>query len=311
MNIGLNLWTAAPGIWWPDGASYAADFAADRYMRDGEAVAAGAAYGVARASSRYAADGGGSFVAFGPDVAARTDCGLSVEPASSNILTDPVGLDAWGAITVSATPLAGPILGIFDTPMLVADTTGSAVARLRHPITPPVTNGMLYALTYWVQAGNTSTMVAIAGGDGGRSRLTIALDTGTAAGLTQGRGPMALTEVVRYGTDIYCVKALWTPSFTGACEVAIGPGTGVMGDTIIALGAFAEPGSAFTSPMIGDGIASSRDADSLTLHLPAGTHELTFTFDDLTTQVIEGAGGDYAVPALARSTIRSVLAVAA
>ncbi|QDZ10717.1 phage head spike fiber domain-containing protein [Devosia ginsengisoli] len=309
MRVGVDLWMV-PGAGNVLGASYVADFAADLYFREGLAVEAGDAFSVARNSVKYAADGSGSFTPFAAGIAARTDRGLSVEPASSNLLTDPVRLSAWLAVAASATPLPMPLLGIFAEPMLLTGTGGTAVDRLRHPTTSSVSNGASYALSYWFQPTVTPTMVAMAGGDGARSRLTISVATAGELGLLAGRGTMTLARLVPHGAGVYCAQVLWTPNFSGVCEISMGPGTGVLRDTIGLLGAFMEPGTAFTGPMIGTGAASSRAADRVTLHLPAGTHELIFTFDDMTTQVIAGAVGDYAVPTdLDRPVIRSVIAM--
>lgn len=307
MHIGINLWTT-PSMWWPGGASYAADFAADRYMRDGEPVSADIAFGLVRSSPKYAADSSGSFVSFGVDVAARTDLGLLVEPASSNLLSNPVGLETWISTMVSATPLPGPVLGIFSQPMLVTDTAGNAVARLRHPSGQSVVAGQSYALSFWIKAGSTPNAGVIASGDGGSSRLAIALPGGAVTTWTSGRGAMTLAGLVQPASDIYCAQVRWTPSYSGACEVAIGPGTGVIGDTVIALGALMEAGTRFTSPILD---AGGRAADTVTLHLPVGMHDLTFTFADGTKQVIGGASGDFVVPTnLDRAVIRSVMGVA-
>ncbi|MCR6673606.1 hypothetical protein [Devosia ginsengisoli] len=307
MHIGINLWTT-PSTWWPSGASYAADFAGDRYMRDGEPVAANAAFGLVRGSTKYAADGSGSFVPFGANIAARTDLGLLVEPASSNMLSNPVGLETWLTTMASATPLPGPVLGIFTQPMLVTDTAGNAVARLRHAMGLSVVAEQSYALSFWLRAGSTPNVGVIASGDGGSSRLGIALPDGGVTTSTSGRGAMTLAGLVQPAPNIYCAQVRWTPSYSGSCEVAIGPGTGVIGDTVIALGAFMEVGTRFTSPILD---AGGRAADNLTLHLPEGTHELTFTFADGSTQVIAGASGEFAVPTnLDRAVIRRVVGVA-
>lgn len=307
MHIGINLWTT-PSTWWPSGASYAADFAGDRYMRDGEAVGAGAAFGLVRGSGKYAADSSGSFVWFGTDMAARTDLGLLVEAASSNMLSNPVGLETWLTTMASATPLPGPMLGIFTQPMLVTDTAGNAVARLRHASGQSVVAEQSYALSFWLKAGSTPNVGLIASGDGGSSRLAVALSGGGVTTSTSGRGAMVLVGLVQPAADIYCARVRWTPSYSGACEVAMGPGTGVIGDTVIALGAFMEAGTAFTSPILD---AGGRAADKVTLHLPAGTHELIFIFADGTKQVIAGASGEFVVPTnLDRAVIRSVAGVA-
>lgn len=63
-----------------------------------------------------------------------------------------------------------------------------------------------------------------------------------------------------------------------------------------------------SSPILTSDGAETRAADALTLILPAGTHDLTFTFDDGSTQETTGISGNYLVPTLNRSTLRSVIA---
>lgn len=309
MQIGLNLW-AVPSAAAAPGASYVADFAADRYFRAGEALSAAEAYGVARSSAKYAPDSSGAFILFGANVPARTDLGLLVEGASSNLLTNPVKLDAWATTLASAASLGGAVLNIFTQPTLVTDTGGNVVARLRHPLEQSVVAEQSYAISYWFRAGSVPFVGVVATGNSGNSRMTIALSTASVSSSGSGRGAMTLVGLLQPAPGIYCAQVIWVPNFSGPCEVAIGPGTGVVGDTVIALGAFMEPGTAFTSPMIGTGAPSSRTADNLTLHLPPGAHDLTFTFADMSTQVIAGATGSFAVPGLGKALIREVVGVA-
>jgi hypothetical protein len=145
MRVGLNLWTA-PSAWWPPGASFGADFTANRYMRDGLQAEASATYSLARSSSKYAADADGNFALFDADIPARTVLGLSVEPATTNLLTDPVGLDSWLTALAIAAPQTGPVLGIFVQPSLVTDTGAHVVARLRHPANQSIMDGVAVAL---------------------------------------------------------------------------------------------------------------------------------------------------------------------
>jgi len=51
-----------------------------------------------------------------------------------------------------------------------------------------------------------------------------------------------------------------------------------------------------TSPIITSGSMVERPADAMTIVLPPGTHNLTFTFNDGTTQTINNLSGSYLVP---------------
>lgn len=309
MRIGLNAWVA-PAAWWPPGARYAADFAAERYMLSGERVAAATAFSFSRASAKYAADASAAFALFATNVPARTSAGLSVEPAATNLLTDPVGVNSWIVTMASVAAQPTPVLGIFTQPVLMTDTAGNVVARLRHPGNQSVVTDASYALTYWFRAGSSGSAGLFITGNGGSSRLVVALPAGTVSNTSSIRGSMALNRLTQVAANVYCAQVLWTPNFTGTSEVAIGPGSAVLGDTVIALGAFLEAGTRFTGPIVGSGAPSSRAADVLTLHLPAGTHQLSFTFADGASQTISGISGDYVVPTdLNGPTIRSLVAM--
>lgn len=309
MRIGLNDWVSRVA-WWPPGASYAADFAAGRYMRSGQRVDAATAFSFSRSSAKYAADSSGTFITFAPNVPALTAAGLSIEPASANLLTHPVGLSSWVTTMASATPQPGPVLGIFTQPMLVTDTAANVAARLRHPGNQSVIADASYALTYWFCAGSSASVALFATGNAGSSRMVVGLPSGVVVSSVGVRGSVALTRLTQVASNAYCAHVVWVPNFTGTYEIAIGPGTAIVGDTVVALGAFVEAGTRFTGPMVGPSAPSSRAADLLTLHLPAGAYQLTFAFVDGSTQVVSGASGDYLVPTdLNGSTIAQIAAI--
>jgi hypothetical protein len=81
LHTGIGLDTVRPVAWWAPGALYAADFRNDRYMRDQVAIPAGDAHWVERAAPKFVADGAGTWRRFGPNVPARTDLGLHLDPA--------------------------------------------------------------------------------------------------------------------------------------------------------------------------------------------------------------------------------------
>lgn len=72
-----------------------------------------------------------------------------------------------------------------------------------------------------------------------------------------------------------------------------------------------EKATAASSPIVSSGAAATRAADSVTIALPSGTHNLTFTFDDNTEQTVTGLSGNYTIPTtLNRAIIRRIAAVA-
>lgn len=105
-KISLGLRPPEPGQWWPQGASLAADFVSRRYMRNGVAASAAETFLFARASGRLAPDLAGQYHHFAPHVPAITDAGLSLEPASVELLRN----------TAFAGAAAGPIGGSGQMP---------------------------------------------------------------------------------------------------------------------------------------------------------------------------------------------------
>jgi len=307
MRIGLTLATRSPQ-WWPQGASYAADFTSDRYMRNGSEIAASQAYTLTRASTKYAADANGNFQLFSVDEPARTARGLSVEAATINMLTEPVRLDNWITVMADATQLPGTELGIFTQPTLVTDTGANVVSRLRHPPDQSATAGETVAISYWFRPGNSGSVLLFANGNGASSRLVLGLPSGTVTSSSNSRGELVVDELVEHVPGFYCVLVRWTPNFSAPCEVGIGPGTSEAGDTIVALGAFMEPGSKHTGPVVGFSVPSNRAPDNVTLHLPSTPQNLTVTFDDMSVQEVLSVSIDHVIPTnLQRAVIRSIV----
>jgi hypothetical protein len=66
-----------------------------------------------------------------------------------------------------------------------------------------------------------------------------------------------------------------------------------------------------TSYMPTAGDVTTRLADALTIALPAGTHSLTFTYLDDTTDTVSGVTGSYAVPIRSKYNIKSIVGASA
>ncbi len=306
MRVGLGILDAA-GPRWPDGASYLADFVSNRYMRDGDGIPAGAAFSVQRASSKFAPDRDGNFVAFAPDTPALTNRGLCIEAAASNVLTRPVNFSNWLAARANAIATGSPLLNIFSEPVRVSDTEASIIARIRHPEIP-VQSGQSYALSIWLRTGSSGAALVMCTNSAGSSRITFDLGTAAIISDLHAGGTMSLESVVAWTSTVSLARLIWTPNATGNGEVAVGPGTGIIGHWVDILGAFMEPGAVHSTPMVANGVASTRSADIAVLALPAGAHDLTLTFDDRSTQSLAGASGNFVLPTnLDRPVIRSVL----
>jgi hypothetical protein len=62
-----------------------------------------------------------------------------------------------------------------------------------------------------------------------------------------------------------------------------------------------------SSPIATTGAATTRAADEVTIILPPGSHNLTFSFDNNATQTVNGVSGNYVVPLdLSRAIINTI-----
>jgi hypothetical protein len=131
----LNALNASPIVNAPDlltlyayGATDAFDFVADQYIRSGTVGPSGLT--VTRASSGYAETADGTLVNFGSNVLRRTDRGVLVEGARTNLLLRSQEFDdaAWtptSAVTLTPTALASPS-GVVDAYLMIATSGGGA-----------------------------------------------------------------------------------------------------------------------------------------------------------------------------------------
>ena len=83
-NLSLKQQTHAPE-WWREGALFSAEFNNNRYMANGAFVPVGDILNTTRASSGYAPGANGHLIPFGPNAPRRTNKGLLIEGASTNI----------------------------------------------------------------------------------------------------------------------------------------------------------------------------------------------------------------------------------
>lgn len=268
-----------------------------------------------RSTVGYAETGAGIWEEFAIDAPRITDRGLLIEPAATDLSLNPVEGSSWiGAQATAADDGDGPYLGVFSDPQIVTSTATTLNTRVRSTSGgTPVVASTQYALTFWVKAGSTSIAGFFGTVSAGTSRLTIDLENGySVVSSTNSRGDMTFVSG-RFVAGVHEIKVLWTPSATAGADIGAGPGAGVSGDTLIVAGFRMEAGSIHYSPSgPGAGSPVTRSADTITIALPSGTHDLTFTFDDGSTQVVTGQSGMPAIPTnLNRRIVRSVKAVAA
>ena len=102
------------------------------------------------------------------------------------------------------------------------------------------------------------------------------------------------------------VSAVLTPS-AGSGQTVFYRAPGVVGDVEGFYGAQLETGSVMTSYIPTTTAAVTRQADSATFTIPAGVTQLTYTFDDNSTQTVAVTAGSYTIPTnLARPNIKSI-----
>lgn len=300
----------------PAGASMYVDFVARRAWRGLVApVEFEDMFSCTRSTIGYAETAAGDWGEFAIDEARITDRGLLIEPAATDISMYPIEGSSWTLAQATASDdVDGPYLGIFTDPQVVTSTATTLNTRARSSTAgTAVVASTQYALTFWVKAGSTSLVGLFGTVSAGTSRLTIDLANGySVVSSSNSRGDMTFVSG-RLVAGVHEIKALWTPSATAGADIGAGPGAGISGETMIVVGFRMEAGSIHYSPSgPGAGSPVTRSADSVVLALPSGTHDLTFTFDDGSTQVVTGQSGTPAIPTnLNRRIVRSVKAVAA
>lgn len=309
MGFGFGFgWSAAIGD--AGGAAglvpFSADFVNGAYVIDGGASDFATATDFTRASAGWADNLAGTWSSFATNVARITNKGILIEPASTNLIRNPdmAGSDpALEWFPQYWSTYAGGGLS------LTVEATGSAIGftylRFRLQGVASGSDGMLifFEANNQITAAQWETFVAScfmrlhAGGTSTITNLRFNLWENNAAG-----GNLNIS----YGTQIKdAISSSWqrfeyaaqlsqalTAFVQPALEVSFTGGAAV-DLTIDLVMPQLEKRSVATSPIDG-----SRSADALVLNLPAGTHDLRYTFDDTTTQTIPdvAGGGTYAVP---------------
>lgn len=313
--IGLELSRArsAPAGWWPAGASLAADFIAGRYMRAGRHAGAADAFSYARAGAAWAQRADGTLAGFGAHAPRRTDLGLLLEPESENLVIRSAepdwGHPVWFPLSAGVSPHEGAYLEAFANAVSVASNGASwHVCRCADIM---LSNALTYSASFWYVAGSSGrvrlNVTQAGGGISGYQGTAAAPSTPqSAAGAVSGLAIESFGAVRRASFQ-------FSPSTSMNHYVAIGPDTATTGGNVVLLGAQLEPVAIAGSPILTGATGLARAADALALRLPAGAHELTLTFSDMSTQQISGAEGMFALDpsALNRPLVRHILAVPA
>jgi hypothetical protein len=282
MAIGLALGGSAqtPARWWPDGAVFAADFLARRYMRDGVEIPADQAFSFTRASPRLAEDAQGNYVEFGIDQPALTSAGLSLEPQRVNLNTRLRHSNSSGWVsnsTAIATPYPGTFANLFDDAALVA--SGGSLSARRETPTFEVIAGTTYSCTFWYRAGSSGKVRLSCRAGSEMSTWSGAL--GSLDTKTEQAGALGLPTVHLSSQSTFKASFAWSPSSgsTGA-RLGIGPATQTVAEDIIVLGSQIEVGAGPSSPIPTVGSILQRERDSLWVDFLLSTQTLHLNYQE-------------------------------
>lgn len=315
----------------PADASMFVDFVARRAWRGLAApVEFEDMFSCTRPTIGYAQGSDGVWEEFAIDEARLTDLGLLVEPASTNSLRNSVLAGAAVGVIGSGGSLPTnwsfiDATGITKEVTAVGQRNGYDYVRLK--FTGSISSGNQNILI----AGDNSTQVVAAQGEVWSHSVYLSQVSGALPGSavrqavregTAGGGFVVNTAGPSIKDNVTSVPQRFSTALTltGATTQRIQPrivhfegiGTGAV-DFEIEIGApQIEMGSVATSIIPTTSAAVTRAADAIPFPLPAGTHDLTFTFKDGSSQVVTGQSGTPSIPAQTQSRIlTSMTAVAA
>jgi hypothetical protein len=329
-GLGIMPQHRSTAPWWPESATFAADFIANRYMKNAASVSAGSAFTFTRASTKLAPDSAGQWIEFSPDTPAFTDLGLLVEgemsgPVADNSFASTVDGTVNGGATLPAgwlfTFTAGVSWEITDHGS--DDGFGLPYIDLRlHGTNSSGNNGFPQA-RFW-NGGSEAPF----GAYGDILSLSAYIET-TAAPVPPAQSAVLQMRIARDPSGFYFPAQSF--GVAGRQRLAytrqIGADTADelyadfisyqqkldIGETVDITrrisGIQFETGTAPTSIMLSSGTPATRAADALTLHLPAGTFDLTVTLSDDSTQVINSVSGNFQVPTNLDKAITSISAM--
>lgn len=218
---------------------------------------------VARASAKTVFDASGALVSVAADTPAY-DWGsgrqaLLLETAATRLNGYVTTKAAWCNSIGSAvlTDLAEAALGQF--PGLQIASAGDATGRAASAIT--VTSGLAYTIKYLWQPGSSGRVLFRARNTTASTQSDFGGPVATLAAVTSAAGTLSLLSDRTRGSLRETVL-LFTPNFSGACQVGIGPYSSTAGQTVVAHACQIEQGSAESSWILGDtGASVTRAAD--------------------------------------------------
>lgn len=305
--------TSAPANWWSPTSddSIDWDFAGDRYRYNGTSYASVAtllsASGstFARELAAYYTDSAGAMTLVSTGTLRRGDKGMLYEASSSNVCTRSEDSGFWTVSGTSKTAdnLTSPAGS--STADTIYELATTAAHNVQKSIT--VTAGQLYRAAVLINAVNiTSLQIRFTATGVTNPYRNFDLTGSGALGSSGGTG-FTNAGIERLGSGVwYRCWVEFTPTGTSATwylsfnnnntSAALSPS--YLGDVAKAFGVWGaqlEP-TTLTSYIPTTTAAVTRPADALSIVLPTGTHDLTVTFDDDSTQALTGLSGTYALP---------------
>jgi hypothetical protein len=293
----------------PANAAFFIDGANDRAWINGRthnslaAMIASGDASFARASSGYAESVSGALSAFGIGQLRRSDKGLLIEPARTNLclysadLTNAAYVLTAGAMK-TANNIAAPDGSMTGDMLTYPDMS---LAYQMYQIIS-VTENTQYTFSYWAQLGTKlSNRYAIYNNTAG---AFIIAET-TAAGVIVGAWRRV---IVTFTTPAGCTGVR---VYGDRHAASVGNPNN---NTIYLWGQQLEAGASASSLIDTTAAAATRPADALILNPANDTYDITVTFDDDSTQLLAGevASGGWAMPTnLNRSYNKTILGVAA
>lgn len=293
--------------WAPENAAFLIDGVNDRAWINGHtynslaAMIASADADFTRASSGYAESVSGALTAFGSGQLRRSDKGLLIEPARTNLCLHSADLtNAAYVLTAGAMKTANNIAapdGSMTGDMLTYPDMSLAYQMYQ---IISVTENTQYTFSYWTELGTKlSNRYAIYNNTAGSFIISETTATGVTAGAWHRVTVSFTTPAGCTGVRVYADRH----------AASVGNPNN---NTIYLWGQQLETGAGATSLI--DTVASSatRPADALTLIPANDTYDITTTFDNDSTQLLSGevVSGPWVVPTnLNRRYIKTILGV--
>jgi hypothetical protein len=300
MNLGISL--SLPALRRPAASASAAlslDFTAS--MPGGVTVVSSPA--------GYAPKADGTLQSFTANAGRRTNAGLLVEAGATNLARNsvaPAPSNGWGggAATITAGQAADPAGGTAMA-SLVEDTSNGGHFAFGD-LASTQTSGV-FTVSAWVAAKGATRSASLR-----IENQNVFFDL---VGVVAFTNTIQAATIKKVGSFYYLTATFNYPSNWLTAFLQIGNssgGSGYLGDGSSGLyywGFQVETGALATSLISTTTASVARAADSIQFTIPAGITNLTYTFDDSSTQLVSGVtAGTYTIPTtLNRPQIKTIV----